>query len=212
MEDNKRQKQIKENHKFLSQKQKEEIKTAFDFFDISGSGIIDASNLKVVLRALGFDAQNEDVQRILKEISNDNLKLNLDSKIDFQKFLDMILYKMGEKETEENILRAFELFEDTSKKGVCTKNGQSEFITKDSLMKVIESLEENITEEEAEELIIRAINKNELLKTGEIKGEDRDEKKSFDNPQYYVTRHDFMKILNDNTGDSKKYKMRKLDS
>lgn len=46
---------MKENNKLLTNKQKEEIKKAFDFFDVSGSGIIDASNLKVVLRALGFD-------------------------------------------------------------------------------------------------------------------------------------------------------------
>lgn len=49
-------------------------------------------------------------------------------------------------------------------------------------MEVVKSLEENITEEEVEELIIRAINKNELLKMGEIKSEDKDEVKDFNSP------------------------------
>ena len=39
-----------------------------------------------------------------------------------------------------------------------------------------------MTQEEVEELIIRAINKNELLKMGEIKSDDKDEKKDFDSP------------------------------
>ena len=41
-------------------------------------------------------------------------------------------------------------------------------------MRVIKSLEEEMTEEEVEELIIRAINKNELLKMGEIKSDDKE--------------------------------------
>ena len=35
-----------ENHNILNNKQKEEIKKAFDMFDGNGSGIIEASNLK----------------------------------------------------------------------------------------------------------------------------------------------------------------------
>lgn len=59
---------MKENNKLLTNKQKEEIKKAFDFFDVSGSGIIDSCNLKVVLRALGFDTQKEEIVKILKDI------------------------------------------------------------------------------------------------------------------------------------------------
>ena len=51
-------KKILNNQQVLTESQKNEIKKAFDFFDISGSGTIDAKNLKVVLRALGFDPTN----------------------------------------------------------------------------------------------------------------------------------------------------------
>ena len=44
-ERNWRKKQF-ENHNILNNKQKEEIKKAFDMFDGNGSGIIEASNLK----------------------------------------------------------------------------------------------------------------------------------------------------------------------
>lgn len=49
-------------------------------------------------------------------------------------------------------------------------------------MRIIYSLEEEMTEEEVEELIIRAINKNELLKMGEIKSDDKEQKRDFNSP------------------------------
>lgn len=52
-------KKILNNQQVLTESQKNEIKKAFDFFDVSGSGTIEAKNLKVVLRALGFDPSNE---------------------------------------------------------------------------------------------------------------------------------------------------------
>ena len=52
-------KKILNNQQVLTESHKNEIKKAFDFFDISGSGTIEAKNLKVVLRALGFDPSNE---------------------------------------------------------------------------------------------------------------------------------------------------------
>ena len=74
-------------------------------------------------------------------------------------------------------------------------------------MDAVKSLEEDITEEEVEELIIRAINKNELIKMGEIKSEDKDESKDFSNPQYFVTCNEFMKILNEDFVDKKNMKL-----
>ena len=74
---------MKENHKLLSNKQKEEIKKAFDFFDVSGSGIIDAFNLKVVLRALGFDSHKEEIIKILREIKFEEENIYFKTKIDF---------------------------------------------------------------------------------------------------------------------------------
>lgn len=46
----------------LSEKEKEEIQEAFELFDTDGSGSIDVKELKVALRALGFEPQKEDVK------------------------------------------------------------------------------------------------------------------------------------------------------
>ena len=41
--------------KELSEEQKNEIKEAFDLFDTDGSGSIDDKEMKVAMRALGFE-------------------------------------------------------------------------------------------------------------------------------------------------------------
>ena len=46
----------------LTEKEKEEIQEAFELFDTDGSGSIDVKELKVALRALGFEPQKEDVK------------------------------------------------------------------------------------------------------------------------------------------------------
>ena len=45
--------------KELTEEQKQEIKEAFDLFDTDGSGTIDAKELKVAMRALGFEPKKE---------------------------------------------------------------------------------------------------------------------------------------------------------
>ena len=75
--DKNNRKRISENQKILTAKQKEEIKKAFDFFDITGSGTIEAKNLKVVLRAQGFDPTNEEIQKLIKDLGRDDGKIEI---------------------------------------------------------------------------------------------------------------------------------------
>jgi centrin-1 len=43
----------------LTEEQRQEIKEAFDLFDTDGSGSIDAKELKVAMRALGFEPKRK---------------------------------------------------------------------------------------------------------------------------------------------------------
>lgn len=47
-------KKLLNNQQVLTESQKNEIKKAFDFFDITGSGTIDAKNLKVAGGCIGM--------------------------------------------------------------------------------------------------------------------------------------------------------------
>ena len=49
----------------LTEEQKQEIKEAFDLFDTDGSGTIDAKELKVAMRALGFEPKKEEIRKMI---------------------------------------------------------------------------------------------------------------------------------------------------
>jgi hypothetical protein len=51
----------------LSDEQRQEIREAFDLFDTAKQGSIDAHELKVAMRALGFDVKKAEVTSILRD-------------------------------------------------------------------------------------------------------------------------------------------------
>jgi centrin-3 len=51
----------------LSDEQRAEIKEAFELFDADKDGAIDYHELKVAMRALGFDLKKAEVLKILRE-------------------------------------------------------------------------------------------------------------------------------------------------
>ena len=57
--------------KELTEEQKQEIKEAFDLFDTDGSGSIDSKELKVAMRALGFEPKKEEIQKMISDVDDD---------------------------------------------------------------------------------------------------------------------------------------------
>ena len=55
----------------LTEEQKQEIREAFDLFDTDGSGTIDAKELKVAMRALGFEPKKEEIQKMISDVDDD---------------------------------------------------------------------------------------------------------------------------------------------
>ncbi len=78
----------------LSESQKNEIKQAFDLFDTSGSGTIESKELKVALRALGFEPPKEEIKSLIGKFDKDG-----SGRIDFHEFLDIMITKMSERDT-----------------------------------------------------------------------------------------------------------------
>ena len=73
----------------LTEEQKQEIREAFDLFDTDGSGTIDAKELKVAMRALGFEPKKEEIKKMIADIDKDG-----SGSIDFQEFMTMMTAKM----------------------------------------------------------------------------------------------------------------------
>lgn len=140
----------------LTEEQKQEIREAFDLFDTDGSGTIDAKELKVAMRALGFEPKKEEIKKMISDIDKDG-----SGTIDFQEFLEMMTAKMSEKDSREEILKAFRLFDDDETGKISFRN----------LKRVAKELGENMTDEELAEMIEEAdrdgdgeINEEEFLR------------------------------------------------
>ena len=125
----------------LTEEQKQEIKEAFDLFDTDGSGTIDAKELKVAMRALGFEPKKEEIRKMVADVDKDGSGV-----IDFTEFLDMMTTKMAERDPREEMLKAFKLFDDEDSGKITFKN----------LKRVAKELGENMTDEEIQEMIDEA--------------------------------------------------------
>ncbi|XP_008259349.1 centrin-1 [Oryctolagus cuniculus] len=140
----------------LTEDQKQEVREAFDLFDADGSGTIDVKELKVAMRALGFEPRKEEIKKMISEVDKEGT-----GKISFNDFLAVMTQKMAEKDTKEEILKAFRLFDDDETGKISFKN----------LKRVANELGENLTDEELQEMIDEAdrdgdgeVNEEEFLK------------------------------------------------
>ena len=92
----------------LTDAQKAEVKEAFNLFDANGTGIIEVKELKVALRALGFEPQKEEIKRLISDLNNTNSNRDRDREkdkegqvtIDYNDFLDIMTTKMSERDSE----------------------------------------------------------------------------------------------------------------
>jgi len=123
----------------IKPEQMEEIKEAFDLFDIDGSGTIDAKELGTAMRALGMeDANNQDeIRKMIEDIDKDG-----SGTIDLDEFVTMITAKMGDKNSREEMVKVFELFHEPGSKGM----------TFDDMKRVATDLGDKMSDEELQEM------------------------------------------------------------
>ena len=92
--------------------QKQEIKDAFDLFDSEGTGTIDVNDLKVALRALGFEPSKKEIKTLIDNLGDGSNQMKEDDSekqkaIDYNDFLDIMTTKMSEKDSPEQLKKAF---------------------------------------------------------------------------------------------------------
>ena len=107
-----------------------EIKEAFDLFDTDKSGEIDVNELKQALMNLGIDTKNQTLQNMLADIDK-----------------NMMTAKMSDKDTREDLEKVFELF---------IGDDNTDKIDIRHLKRVCKELNENMSDEELNEMIVRA--------------------------------------------------------
>ena len=114
--------------KGLSHDQLEEIKEAFNLFDVDHSGSIDYRELKAAMKALGVKVDKSELRKMITDVDADG-----SGQVEIDEFITMMTAKMGDNDTREEIDKIFKMF-DTSGKGriefqdfkkICKELGES---------------------------------------------------------------------------------------
>ncbi|KAM3185934.1 Calmodulin [Hymenolepis weldensis] len=125
----------------LTEEQIAEFKEAFSLFDKDGDGTITTKELGTVMRSLGQNPTESELQDMINEVDADG-----NGTIDFPEFLTMMARKMKDTDSEEEIREAFRVFD---------KDGNG-LISAAELRHVMTNLGEKLTDEEVDEMIREA--------------------------------------------------------
>ncbi|KAL9653152.1 hypothetical protein ABK040_006368 [Willaertia magna] len=125
----------------LTEDQIAEFKEAFSLFDKDGDGTITTSELGTVMRSLGQNPTEAELQDMINEVD-----VNGNGTIDFTEFLQMMAKKMKDVDNDEDIIEAFKVFD---------KDGNG-FISAQEFKHVMTNLGEKLTEDEVNEMIREA--------------------------------------------------------
>lgn len=126
---------------------------AFSVFDKDGDGTITTKEMGEVLKNMGHNPSESDLEEMLKEVDADG-----NGEIDFDEFLTMMANKMQYKENEDEILDAFKEFD----------NGHG-FVSVKELRDVLTTLGDKMTDKEFEEMMSEAtITKDGLIQIEEF--------------------------------------------
>jgi len=125
----------------LTEEQIAEFKEAFSLFDKDGDGTITTKELGTVMRSLGQNPTEAELQDMINEVDADG-----NGTIDFPEFLSLMARKMKDTDTEEELVEAFKVFD---------RDGNG-FISAAELRHVMTNLGEKLTDEEVDEMIREA--------------------------------------------------------
>ena len=127
----------------LTDEQKADIEEAFNLFDANGNGYITLQDLRVALRALGFEPAKQEIKRLISQLTNNAQSRDQDKDkegmvtIDLNDFMDIMTTKMSERDGEAQLEKAFILF-----------SQEKNHITFEDLERVAHELGENMTQAE----------------------------------------------------------------
>ncbi|CAH0044218.1 unnamed protein product [Clonostachys solani] len=142
----------------LTEEQVSEFKEAFSLFDKDGDGEITTKELGTVMRSLGQNPSESELQDMINEVDADN-----NGTIDFPEFLTMMARKMKDTDSEEEIREAFKVCgydrDDAVLKADMRQvfdRDNNGFISAAELRHVMTSIGEKLTDDEVDEMIREA--------------------------------------------------------
>eukprot|EP01071_Lankesteria_metandrocarpae_P002214 Lankesteria_metandrocarpae@DN2164_c0_g1_i1.p1 len=125
----------------LTESQIAEFKEAFALFDKDADGSITTKELGTVMRSLGQNPTEAELQDMINEVDADG-----NGNIDFMEFLSLMARKMKDADSEEELIEAFKVFD---------RDGNG-FISAAELRHVMTNLGEKLSDEEVDDMIREA--------------------------------------------------------
>ena len=121
-----------------TEEQISEFKEAFALFDQDGDGTITLNELRTVMQSLGQNPTDQELTDMINEVDDDG-----NNEIDFEEFLSLMARNMQDLDEEKVISQGFSVFD---------ADGDGK-ISLDDLRRVMESLGEQLNENQLTEII-----------------------------------------------------------
>ncbi|CAF0846934.1 unnamed protein product [Adineta ricciae] len=131
-------KPAKSRRRELTEEENDELREAFELFDNDKDNELDYHEFKVALRALGFDVHKAEAQKLMRDYDRQGK-----NKITFQDFHEVASEMMFQRDSRDEILKAFKLFDDDEAGKISLKK----------LRRVARELGDNINENELKAMI-----------------------------------------------------------
>ncbi|EGZ12827.1 hypothetical protein PHYSODRAFT_334681 [Phytophthora sojae] len=128
----------------LPDEQKKELREAFELFDTDKVGSIDYHELKVLMRALGFQVTKREVLDLVEDVD-----VQRSGHVDFNDYMEIMRRKVLARDPDEEIARAFELFDEDGSGTITLRV----CVAIDKMRRVAKELGENLGDDELQAMI-----------------------------------------------------------
>lgn len=125
----------------LSEEQIQEYKDAFYMFDRDNNGYITTNELNSIMRTLGFNPTEDDLQQMIFTVDYDG-----DGRLNMEEYIQLMEQQKKPEEKEEDIIQAFRVF-DSENKG---------YIDSSELRELLENMDWKVSADDLKDLITSA--------------------------------------------------------
>eukprot|EP00928_Gymnodinium_smaydae_P056341 TRINITY_DN39734_c0_g1_i1.p1 TRINITY_DN39734_c0_g1~~TRINITY_DN39734_c0_g1_i1.p1 ORF type:complete len:220 (-),score=53.05 TRINITY_DN39734_c0_g1_i1:147-710(-) len=126
------------NARPISKEQRQEIKEAFDIFDSEKTGRMDYHELKVAVRAMGFEIKKQEALDLMSRYDREE-----NGYIGFDAFEEIMTQRYANQDPMDEIRKAFELFDEDKRGRISFRN----------LKRIARDLGEKLTDDELQGMI-----------------------------------------------------------
>ena len=116
----------------------QEIKSIFEKYDSNKDGFVNSSELANIIKSINTDVSDEELLELLQEID-----LEVNGEINFEKFVSIVNRREYDVDTEEELLNAFKIFD---------KEGNG-LINLNELKNIMLKVGKNLSESEIDEML-----------------------------------------------------------